>query len=315
VHHAVPAPPEEPPTGAEAGAGAGAEPDPVPRPRRWAVRLLVGGLALLVMTALGFDTADLIRRAYATSAALGTLVSAVLAVALAGGVGLVAGELRSLTRLRAIDRLRAEAERLKGDDGHGGAGLYAGAVTALYDGRGDMTGPLTALKDQISDAHDDREIVRLIDRQVLRPLDRRAYRLVLRSSRDIAVITTISPSALIDVVVVLWRNLRLVREIAALYGARPGYLGSVRLLRRMLANIAIAGVAETGHELAAHALGSTLTAAISTKVGQGMVNGLLTARVGIAAMHLCRPLAYEPEDRPSLKRIRRELLSVPAKVL
>ena len=45
------------------------------------MRLLVGGLALLVMTALGFDTADLIRRAYATSAALGTLVSAVLDVA------------------------------------------------------------------------------------------------------------------------------------------------------------------------------------------------------------------------------------------
>ncbi len=45
------------------------------------------------------------------------------------------------------------------------------------------------------------------------------------------------------------------REIAALYGARPGYVGSLRLLRRMLANIAVAGVAESAHHVAVEALG------------------------------------------------------------
>jgi len=121
--------------------------------------------------------------------------------------------------------------------------------------------------------------------------------------------------ALLDVVIVLWRNLKLVREIAALYGARPGYVGGLKLLRRMLANIAVAGAAESGNDLVVEALGSTLAASLSSRVGQGVINGLLTARVGLTAMHLCRPLAYDETNQPSLKRIRRELMSVPKQVL
>ena len=112
-----------------------------------------------------------------------------------------------------------------------------------------------------------------------------------------------------------YRVKELVREIATLYGARPGYVGSLRLLRRMLANIAVAGVAESAHHVAVEALGGSLAAAISTRMGQGVINGLLTARVGLTAMHLCRPIAFGPENRPSLNRIRKELLSLPKQVL
>ena len=137
----------------------------------------------------------------------------------------------------------------------------------------------------------------------------------LRAARDTAVATALSPAAILDFAVVLWRNLKLVREIAAAYGARPGYVGSLKLLRRMLANIAVAGVAESAHHVAVEALGGSLAAAVSTRMGQGVINGLLTARVGITAMHLCRPIAFGPSNRPSLGRIRRELLSLPKEVL
>ena len=63
------------------------------------------------------------------------------------------------------------------------------------------------------------------------------------------------------------------------------------------------------------AVGGGLAAALSSRVGQGVLNGLLTARVGLTAMHLCRPVAFAPSERPGLGAIRRSLLSVPRDVL
>ena len=197
----------------------------------------------------------------------------------------------------------------------GAADRFAGSLVALYAARPELQTALASLRDHVTDAHDDGEVVRLLDRELLAPLDRAAYQRVMRASRDTAVATALSPAAVLDLAVVLWRNLKLVREIAALYGARPGYVGSLRLLRRMLANIAVAGVAESAHHVAVEALGGSLAAAISTRMGQGVINGLLTARVGITAMHLCRPIAFGPDNHPSLNRIRKELLSLPKQVL
>ncbi|MGF7176326.1 TIGR01620 family protein [Azospirillum doebereinerae] len=289
-------------------------------PRRRVGRWLFGAVAALVLVALGFDTADLLGRAFATSLALGGLVALLIATAGVAAIVLLVNELLSLRRLRRIEAMRVEAERLSIDrravalqDGE--AARFAGSLVALYAGRPELEPALAAARDHVTDAHDDGEIVRLLDREVLAPLDRAAYQRVLRASRDTAVATALSPAAVLDLVVVLWRNLKLVREIAALYGARPGYVGSLRLLRRMLANIAVAGVAESAHHVAVEALGGSLAAAISTRMGQGVINGLLTARVGITAMHLCRPIAFGPDNRPSLNRIRKELLSLPKQVL
>lgn len=285
------------------------------RPKSRVGRWLAGSVALLLVVAVGFDTADLLQRAFATSVALGGLVALLAAVAAGASVTLVVKELLSLRRLRRIDTLRAEAGDLARTDGHSGADRFAGSVAALYAGRPDLEPALARLKDAVTDAHDDGEVVRLIDRELLSVIDRRAYQMVLRAARDTAVGTALSPAAILDLLIVLWRNLRLVREVAGLYGARPGYLGSLRLLRKMLANLAVAGVAESAHHMTVEALGGSLAAAISTRVGQGVINGLLTARVGLAAMHLCRPAAFTPANRPSLGRIRAELLSLPKQVL
>lgn len=284
------------------------------RPKSRAGRWLAAAVAALLLVALGFDTADLLQRSFAASVALGAAVALLAAVAAGATLTLVVKELVSLRRLRRIEALRGEAGHLT-FDGHGGADCFAGGVAALYAGRPDLEPALVRLKDAITDAHDDGEVVRLIDRELLSVIDRRAYQAVLRASRDTAIGTALSPAAILDLLVVLWRNLKLVREVSGLYGARPGYLGSLRLLRRMLANLAVAGVAESAHHVAVEALGGSLAAALSTRLGQGVINGLLTARVGLAAMHLCRPVAFGPANRPSLGRIRAELLSLPKQVL
>lgn len=281
----------------------------------WPGRLLWGGLAFLVLIAVGFDTAGLIGRAFAVGAWAGTVVCLAVLAVLGGALALIGREVGALRRLARIDELRDRAERLSVGGDHEAGAAFAGAVAELYAGRPDRRAALDGLRDALTDAHDAAEAVRLVERQVLIPIDRHAYGLVLRAARDTALATTLSPAALLDVAIVLWRNLRLVREIATLFGARPGLLGSMTLLRRMIENIAVAGIAESGEDLAVDALGGSLAAAVSTRVGQGVLNGLLTARIGLAAMHLCRPVPYSPENRPSLGRIRRALMSVPAQAL
>lgn len=324
-----PAEPVTPPPGTEPTGPAvpleEAEPPSVPPPERLAAlmepprapwgRWLAASLAALVLVAIGFDTWDLLNRALDTSVALGVVVAAAAAGAAFATLGMLVRELRSLKRLRRIEELRADSDRLTEEAPHGQADRFAAALTRLYEGRRDLDPVLERLRSVVTDAHDDSEVVRLIDREVLSVLDRRAYQLVLRASRDTALATALSPAAVLDIAVVLWRNLRLVRSVATLYGARPGYLGSLRLLRRMLGNLAVAGVTESAHHVAVDALGGSLAAAISTRVGQGVINGLLTARVGLTAMHLCRPVPFAPETRPSLGRIRAELLSLPKDVL
>jgi len=318
LDRAAPVPAEEE-TALLTGSGDPADLLPAPatpvRTTRRLGRWLFGALAALVLVALGFDTADLLARAFATSLALGVLVGLLAATAGIAALAMLVTELLSLRRLRRIEELRAEAGRLELDAPDGRADRFAGSLVALYADRRELAPALARVRDHVTDAHDEHEVVRLLDREVLSPLDRAAYQRVLRASRDTAVATALSPAALLDFAVVLWRNLKLVREIAALYGARPGYVGSLRLLRRMLANIAVAGVTESAHHVAVEALGGSLAAAISTRMGQGVINGLLTARVGLTAMHLCRPIAFGPDNRPSLNRIRKELLSLPKQVL
>ncbi|WP_240002530.1 TIGR01620 family protein [Oleisolibacter albus] len=307
---AVPAPAEEAAALDAALDGEGLPP-PSPRRRLRAARVLAGSLAALVLVAVGFDTADLIGRAFALSPWLGGVLSGLGALAV-GSLGLLAGrEARAYFRLQQVDALRTRALSLRAAGGHGGAAPLMRRVAGLYAGRGDMAAAGRALTASVTDAHDDRELLDLTEATLLAPLDRAAYRLVLKASRDVALGTTLSPSALLDTALVLWRTMRLLREVAGLYAARPGLLGSARLLRRMVTNMGIAGLAESGDSLVAEALGAGVVGAVSSRLAQGLVNGLLVARIGLTAMHLCRPLPFAEDRRPRLTDIRKALLALP----
>ncbi|MQP66680.1 TIGR01620 family protein [Niveispirillum sp. SYP-B3756] len=289
---------------------------PPPRRGKGAARLLLLSLAALLLAALGFDTADLISRAFNWSPWAGSALAGLLGLAMASLGWLTGREALAWRRLRRVDDLRQRAAALLAGGATGKeATSLRDAVAGLYASRRDLAPARQALATAVSDAHDGREILALTERILLAPLDSAAYRLVLAASRDVAVGTALSPAALLDVALVLWRNMKLVREIAALYAARPGLFGSARLVRRMAENVGVAGMVEGGDGLLVDALGGTVAAAISARLGQGMVNGLLTARIGLAAMHLCRPLPFAADRQPGLNDIRKELLRLPQKIL
>jgi putative membrane protein len=124
--------------------------------------------------------------------------------------------------------------------------------------------------------------------------------LILNSSKRVSVVTAVSPRAVVDLAYVLFEVTRLVRAMAELYGGRPGTLGMLKLLRDVVAHLAVTGSIAVGDGLAQQVLGHGLASKLSARLGEGVINGLMTARIGIAAMDLCRPLPFKAVKRPGI---------------
>ncbi|MBP0650553.1 DUF697 domain-containing protein, partial [Mycobacterium tuberculosis] len=94
----------------------------------------------------------------------------------------------------------------------------------------------------------------------LEPLDREASRLIAETARRVSVTTAISPRALIDIAIVGWSAIRLIRRLAELYGGRPGGLAQWRLLRQVALHTLITGGMAAGDEVVSQLLGQGLAA-------------------------------------------------------
>ena len=281
------------------------EPVPVP-PRPWRRLLLLGGGAFLAAL-LGLEAYDFVVDLFDRSILLGTGFSVLLGMAAAGAVGLVGREIASLRKLGRLGDLRDDATQLYGSHVHGRAEALLDGMERVYRDREDMREPIRRFHDGASDALNDGERVQLFAASVLAPLDKRAYQLVRTGARDIGALTALSPLGLLDGLIVLGRTLAMLRAIARLYGVRPGTTATAALLRRTVRNVLAAGVAELVSDAAVETLGASLMSFVSSRAGQGVVNGILAARLGLGAMQLCRPLPFAKDQLPSLKQLRSEL--------
>jgi len=225
-----------------------------------------------------------------------------------GGTGALAlREWRALRRLQARAGLREQAARLVGSDFHGEAARLLPRIAAELPELPDGRAPLAVCREIARPTLADGEQLELFERQVLAPLDRRAYRLVLEASRDIGVLSALSPAGLFAGVLVLWRTLLLLRAIAGIYGMAPGAVASLALFRRSLRNAILAGVADMATHAALEHMGAGLAALLSARAGQGAGNAVLAARLGLEAVRLTRPLPFVVEKPPSLRQVTKSL--------
>ena len=102
----------------------------------------------------------------------------------------------------------------------------------------------------------------------------------------------------------------MLRRLAALYGGRPGFLGSLKLARLVLGHIALTGGVALGEDVIQQLIGHGLTAKLSARLGEGIMNGAFTGRIGISAIDLCRPLPFIEAERPRLRNFVAELRRV-----
>ena len=157
------------------------------------------------------------------------------------------------------------------------------------------------------DVLDAREMLRLADRELVTPLDRDARRTVVHSAKRVATVTAMSPWALLTTGFVLVENLAMLRRIATIYGGRPGFAGSVRLARLVVTHIILTGGIALTDDLVHQFLGQDIVRRLSQRLGEGAFNGTLTARVGTAALAVCRPLPFLETPEPRLRDVVKEV--------
>ena len=266
------------------------------------------GVAGLVLLGLGLGVKQLSEDLFARSESLGILgIAFTAAAALALGV-VTMRELTALVRLATIEKLHARAAAVLLSDDRTESRAILRDLLRIAHQNPQLARARSALAGHADDIIDGADMIKLAERELMTPLDIEARRLVSSAAQRVSIVTAISPRAAIDIIFVFVASLRLIRQLARLYGGRPGALGMIRLLRHVIAHLAITGGMAASDSLVQQMLGHGIAAKLSQRLGEGMLNGLLTARLGLAAIDVTRPLPFTALPRPALTDLAKDLL-------
>ncbi len=252
----------------------------------------------LFMLVLSVWAWNFVTGLFAENSILGWIAFGLFGLALIILVVMAVHELAAYARMAKLDRLRDQTQAARTAADIGAAKAITSALHRLYGGRDDTAWGLARLAEREGDVYDADALLDLAEIEVIGPLDRAALAEVEAAARQVATITAFVPLALADVATALYANLRLIRRLSQIYGGRSGSLGSFRLLRRVFTALLGAGAIALADDLIGSVAGGGLLGKLSRRFGEGVVNGALTARVGLAAMELARPMPFAALPRP-----------------
>jgi putative membrane protein len=280
---------------------------PAQRGLRWGV-VFWSGVGGLVLLGLGLGVSRLIEDLFARSGSLGFLGVAFASAAALALSAVAAREAYGLARLAAIEKLHLRAAAVLASDDRTESRSIVQDLLKLAHQNPHLARARAALQGHAGDIIDGADMIRLAERELMTPLDQEARRLVSSAAQRVSIVTAVSPRALVDVLFVFAAALRLIRQLARLYGGRPGALGMIRLMRHVVAHLAITGGMAASDSLIQQVLGHGIAAKLSQRLGEGVLNGLLTARLGLAAIEVTRPLPFTALPRPALADLAKDLL-------
>ena len=278
------------------------EPGLAPRPPRggpspFAVAL--AGLGILVVGVAAIDLAQFVDGAFAHGTAVGVIAAAAVAAGAGGAAYWLIAELRGLLRLRSAERLRrlipsALASELKQE--------IDAAATILGRDRL-LREAVASYRAVLEPYHTGRDALDLFSRFVLAPADRLAQAAIRRAVAQAFVINAVSPTVLLDTLFFAARATRLIREIAEIYGQRPGLAGTIHLFRRLASGAGLVGAVDVVGGVLVQQLGGAVLERLSASAAESAYAAQKMARLGLVAMALCRPIEFRPGEAPSLARL------------
>lgn len=272
-----------------------------PRKRRW-------GLLFALVGGAGLGTAELVTgipdaMAQSQWLAIAWQLFGISLIGL-GGVSLLK-ELGRLRRLKRHDKLRSNLAELPLRSPKQARAMAEQLRRQLKLADDDPY--WLAFQRASQPHHNGEEIQALLRYHLLAPRDREAQRLITRMSGETAIMVAISPLTLVDMALVAWRSLAMVDRLCRLYGLELGYASRLRLFRNVLHNMAFAGASELATEASMDMLSLDLASRLSARAGQGLATGLLSARLGLRAQRLCRPVPFTADEQPKIADLRQDL--------
>lgn len=263
------------------------------------------GIGILIAGVIGIDLAQFVAGAFAHGAGLGVAAAAAVAAGCGGAAYWLLAELRGLWRLRSAERLRglipsALSSELKSE-------IDAAAAILSHDA---LLGEAVArYRASVETHHSGRDALELFSRFVLVPADRLAEAATRRAAAQAFAINAISPTALLDTLLFAARAMRLIRQIAEIYGQRPGLAGTVHLLRRLASGAGLVGAVDLVGGVLVQQFGGAVIERLSASAAESAYAAQKMARLGIIAMALCRPVEFRPGEAPTLGRLVAGVLS------
>ena len=271
-------------------------------------RLTLGGLVWtglggLISLGLGLWATNLIEGLFAKAELLGIIGVVFGLVFLIGLIGLTAREILAVARQTRIAEMHVAFAKARAADDRAAARRLVGQLVALYRNRPETARARAQVEEAMRAIIDGRDLIDVTERALLRPLDDKAQGEIAAAAKRVSVVTAISPRAILDVVFVVAQIVRLVRRIAEIYGGRPGLLGLIKLARSIGAHIAITGGMAVGDSLLQQVVGHGIASRISARMGEGVLNGMLTTRVGLSALAVCRPMPFSVAKAPGVSDV------------
>lgn len=256
---------------------------------RWGA-VFLSAVASLTLLAASVAFTGFVSEAMSRNDWVGWLATALAAVATVSLAAIILREIVGLFRLARLSGLRRTVATVLRDRDVAGERGAVRDLKALYSGRPAQKWGLARLGEHERDVRDPGDLLALAERELIVPLDDEARRAVLRAAKRVSIVTAMSPMIWIAMIYVLVENLRLLRGLAGLYGGRPGIVGGLRIARMVMTHIIATGGLALTDDLAGQFLGQDLLRRLSRRLGEGVFNGALTARIGVAAIEVTRPL-------------------------
>jgi len=265
--------------------------------------LFWSALGGLVTLALGLWIDGLVESLFARAPWLAWVGAALAALALLALVVLGAREFTAVLRQRHIAKLHIAFAAARSEDDREAARQLVRDLLTLHARRPQSARARAELLALTGEIVDGRDLIDIAERSLVLPLDEAARREIAAAARRVSLVTALSPRAVLDVIFVAAQAVRLVRRIAEIYGGRPGFLGFIRLARSVGTHLAVTGGVAVGDSLVQQVVGHGIAARLSARLGEGVLNGLLTARVGLSAMAVCRPMPFAAAPPPTVRDV------------
>jgi len=270
---------------------------------RWLWRIILSLFSVLIV----FETVEFFIAGFSQSPFIASVYGIILfCLTLVVGTKVVR-ELSALRQFKKQQHLRTKIDDVLANDLVCDAKQLCQKITEQLPC--DLNGENEKQWQEIAQAeYSDSELLQLYSRQVLSKVDEKALAEVAKFSTESVVLIALSPIAILDMLLMFWRNLRMIDKIAGLYGLKLGYWSRIRLIKQVFVNMAYAGASEIIADFGTDLIGADLLGKLSSRMAQGFGAGMLTARLGIRTIKLCRPIPFY-EDEPKLSNVRKQLVS------